>query len=139
MAAVRCPDYREPDVERAVRAALAPLGGLATHLRPGQTVRVELLEGRRQVLELPVTGTVQEMMGMGAYIERRSLNRLLQEGDLVNSASLFKLDRAPIATVAFFRSLDARSDAMPPPCCMAPRLGAAGAEHPRRPAGQSAQ
>ncbi|WP_066706440.1 ABC transporter permease [Curvibacter delicatus] len=58
------------------------------HIRPGQTVRVELLEGRRQVLELPVTGTVQEMMGMGAYIERRSLNRLLQEGDLVNSASL---------------------------------------------------
>lgn len=57
-------------------------------IRPGQTVRVELLEGRRQVLELPVMGTVREMMGMGAYIERRSLNRLLQEGDLVNVASL---------------------------------------------------
>jgi putative ABC transport system permease protein len=57
-------------------------------IKPGQTVRVELLEGRRQVLELPVAGTVQEMMGMGAYIERRSLNRLLQEGDLVNVASL---------------------------------------------------
>ncbi len=53
-------------------------------IRPGQTVRVEVLEGRRQVLELPVTGTVAEMMGMGAYIERRSLNRLLQEGDSVN-------------------------------------------------------
>jgi len=49
---------------------------------------VELLEGRRQVLELPVMGTVQEMMGMGAYIERRSLNRLLQEGDHVNVIAL---------------------------------------------------
>lgn len=55
------------------------------HIRPGQMVRVELTEGRRQVLELPVTGTVSEMMGMGAYIERRSLNRLLQEGDIVNT------------------------------------------------------
>ncbi|MBI2747391.1 MAG: ABC transporter permease [Burkholderiales bacterium] len=58
------------------------------HIKPGQTVRVELLEGRRQVLELPVMGTVQEMMGMGAYIERRSLNRLLQEGDHVNVVAL---------------------------------------------------
>ena len=33
---------------------------------------------------MPVTGTVGEMMGMGAYIERRTLNRLLQEGDIVN-------------------------------------------------------
>lgn len=55
------------------------------HIKPGQMVRVELTEGRRQVLELPVTGTVSEMMGMGAYIERRSLNRLLQEGDIVNT------------------------------------------------------
>ena len=55
------------------------------HIKPGQMVRVELTEGRRQVLELPVTGTVSERMGMGAYIERRSLNRLLQEGDIVNT------------------------------------------------------
>ena len=58
------------------------------HIQPGQIVRVELMEGRRQVLELPVTGTVAEMMGMGAYIERRSLNHLLQEGDIVNTLAL---------------------------------------------------
>jgi len=57
-------------------------------LRPGQTVRVEVMEGRRQVLELPVMGTVQEMIGMGAYIERRSLNRLLQESDVVNTVAV---------------------------------------------------
>ena len=58
------------------------------HIRAGQTVRVELMEGRRQVLELPVTGTVAELMGMGAYIERRTLNHLLQEGDIVNQLTL---------------------------------------------------
>lgn len=57
-------------------------------IKPGQIVRVELMEGRREVLELPVTGTVAEMMGMGAYIERRSLNRLLHEGDNVNMLAI---------------------------------------------------
>ena len=57
-------------------------------VRVGDTLRLEVLEGRRQVLELPVVGTVVEMMGMNAYIERRTLNRLLGEGDLVNQLSL---------------------------------------------------
>jgi len=90
----------EPQLQRIVdiehRSFAPPQDGLLLtdrlaerlKIKPGEIVRVELLEGRRQVLELPVTGTVQEMMGMGAYIERRSLNRLLQEGDLVNMASL---------------------------------------------------
>jgi putative ABC transport system permease protein len=90
------------------------------HIRVGQLLRVELLEGRRQVLELPVTGTVQEMMGMGAYIERRSLNRLLQEGDLVNVASLLvepgretelleRLKSLPRVAVAFSKSVMLRN------------------------------
>jgi putative ABC transport system permease protein len=58
------------------------------HIQPGQMVRIEVQEGQRQVLELPVMGTVVEMMGMGAYIERRSLNRQLQEGDVVNQLTL---------------------------------------------------
>lgn len=86
----------EPQLHRIVDAGqqsfLPPQDGLLLtdrlaerlQLRVGQIVRVELLEGRRRVLELPVTGTVTEMMGMGAYIERRSLNRLLGEGDNVN-------------------------------------------------------
>jgi putative ABC transport system permease protein len=50
-------------------------------LRVGDRVRVEVLEGRRRVLELPLSATVREMMGLNAYMERRALNRLLQEGD----------------------------------------------------------
>ena len=51
-------------------------------------MQVELLEGRREVLQLPVTGTVPELMGMNAYIERRALNQLLREGDLVNQVTV---------------------------------------------------
>jgi putative ABC transport system permease protein len=57
-------------------------------VKPGDTVRVELLEGRREVLTLRVAGVVNEMMGMNAYIERHALNRLLREADLVTQATL---------------------------------------------------
>ncbi len=57
-------------------------------LAVGDRVRVEVEEGERPVLMLPVAGTVSEMMGLSAYIERRSLNRLLQEGDMVSELTL---------------------------------------------------
>jgi putative ABC transport system permease protein len=91
---------KEPQLQRIVdaqqRSYSPPQDGLLLtdrlaerlHIKPGQIVRVELMEGRRQVLELPVTGTVAELMGMGAYIERRSLNHLLQEGDIVNTVTV---------------------------------------------------
>ena len=89
-------------------------------LRPGQIVRVELMEGRRQVLELPIVGTVQEMMGMGAYIERRSLNHLLQEDDVVNTVAvtvtpgheaelLERLKALPRVAMAFSKSVMLRN------------------------------
>jgi putative ABC transport system permease protein len=58
------------------------------HLLVGDTVRLELQEGQREVLELPVSGLVHDMMGMNAYLERHTLNALLREGDTVNSFSL---------------------------------------------------
>lgn len=51
-------------------------------LRPGDRVRVETLEGRALVRELPVAATVRDMMGLNVYMERRALNRLLGEDDL---------------------------------------------------------
>ena len=57
-------------------------------IQPGQMVRVELLEGSREVLQLPVTGVVTELMGMSAYMERRSLNQLLREGDIINQVTV---------------------------------------------------
>ena len=57
-------------------------------LRIGQTVRVQVLEGRQRMVDVPLSATVREMMGLNAYMERRALNRLLQEGDLSSSFSL---------------------------------------------------
>ena len=57
-------------------------------LRVGQTVRVEVLEGQQRTVDLPLTATVREMMGLNAYMERRALNRLLQEGDLSTQFAL---------------------------------------------------
>lgn len=51
-------------------------------LRPGDRVRIETLEGRALVRELPVAATVRDMMGLNVYMERRALNRLLGEDDL---------------------------------------------------------
>jgi putative ABC transport system permease protein len=58
------------------------------HLHPGDTVKAEIQEGDRLTFELVITGTIKEMMGMNAYIERRSLNRRLHEGDVVNQLTL---------------------------------------------------
>ncbi|WP_128003362.1 ABC transporter permease [Piscinibacter defluvii] len=48
----------------------------------GETVLVEVLEGRARTLALPVGATVREMMGLNAYMDRETLNRLLGDGDL---------------------------------------------------------
>jgi len=41
-------------------------------LRVGQMVRVEVLEGRQRTVDVPLTATVREMMGLNAYMERRA-------------------------------------------------------------------
>ena len=61
-------------------------------LRIGDRVRAEVLEGRRQTLDLTLVATVSEMIGLNAYMERRELNRLVQEGD-VSSQFAVALER----------------------------------------------
>ncbi|MGB5258970.1 MAG: FtsX-like permease family protein [Gammaproteobacteria bacterium] len=63
---------------------LAELLGIA----PGQYLTVEVLEGNRPVLEVPVAGLTSEYLGVSAYIQRESLNRLLKEGDAINAVFL---------------------------------------------------
>jgi putative ABC transport system permease protein len=57
-------------------------------LRVGDSVRVEVLEGRRQTLSVRVDATVREMMGLNAYMSREHLNRLLGQGDVASQYSL---------------------------------------------------
>lgn len=61
-------------------------------LRIGDAVQVQVLEGRRQTLTLTLAATVQEMMGLNAYMERQALNRLVQQGD-VSSQYAVALER----------------------------------------------
>lgn len=85
---------RVVDVDQ--RVAQAPVDGLLMtdrlaeklHLRPGDLVTVEVREGRREVLRIPLQATVSDMMGLNAFIRRDTLNRLLGDGDVANFFSL---------------------------------------------------
>ncbi|MGB5339978.1 MAG: ABC transporter permease [Gammaproteobacteria bacterium] len=57
-------------------------------IKPGEMLRIEVLEGTRPVLEVPVAGVTSEYLGVSAYMQRTALNRLMQEGNAVNGAYL---------------------------------------------------
>jgi putative ABC transport system permease protein len=57
-------------------------------VRPGQSVTVEVLEGARPVRDVVVAGTVDELVGLSAYMDQRALNRLMQEGQTSSGAFL---------------------------------------------------
>ena len=56
--------------------------------RPGDVVDVEILEGRRDRLQLPVTALVDDVIGLSAYVDLETLHQLLHEGDSLSGASL---------------------------------------------------
>jgi len=80
---------------RIPRHGLVLTHALAERLgaRRGSRIRVEVLEGRRPVLDLEVVAVVRSYFGTAAYIHRDELARLLQEGPLVSGAYL-KVDSA---------------------------------------------
>ncbi len=59
------------------------------NVAPGETVTIEVMEGRRRKIELPVGALVDETIGMSSYMEIDTLNRLTGEGAVVSAASLF--------------------------------------------------
>tara|TARA_R110002020_G_scaffold198830_6_gene400098 strand:+ start:23950 stop:26316 length:2367 start_codon:yes stop_codon:yes gene_type:complete len=63
---------------------------LATELRiaPGDTLTVEVREGRQPVLQLPVTGIAESLLGSPAYMDMQALNRALREPGRVSGAYL---------------------------------------------------
>ena len=78
------------------RPVYPPPGGLllsadlAEKLRaePGDVLTIEITEGRRPVLELPIAGVTTSYVGSGAQMRIEDLNRLLREGPLVSGAFL---------------------------------------------------
>lgn len=63
-------------------AKLAQILGVS----PGDSVTMEVLEGSRTVREVPVAGTVDELLGLGAYMDARALARLLREDNSISGA-----------------------------------------------------
>lgn len=50
---------------------------------------VEVMEGERRHIDMPVAAIVEEMLGMSSYMEIGALNRLTGEGDVVSAAALY--------------------------------------------------
>lgn len=63
----------------------------ALQARLGDDLVIEVLEGKRPTLILPLVGLSEDLAGVAAYTDLHSLNRLLGEGDIVSGAS-FCLD-----------------------------------------------
>lgn len=55
-------------------------------VRPGDRLIVEVQEGGRPVLEVPVAGLVKQYVGVGAYMEIGALSRMLQSSEAVSGA-----------------------------------------------------
>lgn len=57
-------------------------------LKVGDAVRVEIQEGQRRTVSVPLVGVVDEPLGVSAYMRREAVNRLLREGPAVTGAWL---------------------------------------------------
>ncbi len=58
------------------------------HVRPGDILEIEVLEGNRRKISVPVVSTTKQYLGVNAYMQRKSLNKLLQEGNAISGALL---------------------------------------------------
>lgn len=58
------------------------------HIKPGETLTIEVREGRRPVLEVPVIGIAHTLLGAPAFMEMETLNRALREQNRVSGAYL---------------------------------------------------
>jgi putative ABC transport system permease protein len=58
------------------------------HIEPGDLLTIEVLEGSRPSVQVPVVGTARQDLGMNAYLQRDALNLLLAEGSAISGAFL---------------------------------------------------
>jgi putative ABC transport system permease protein len=77
-----------PENGLAISAWLAQI--LNAHV--GDFVEVDLLEGQRRTVSLPVAALIEDFFGIQGMMDLESLNRLMREGPTVTSAS-FTLDQ----------------------------------------------
>jgi putative ABC transport system permease protein len=76
------------------RPVALPPGGLLVSAKlaeilgavPGDIVRLEVQEGRRPTLEIPIGGTITDYAGVAAYMDIDALRREMKEGPTVSGA-----------------------------------------------------
>ncbi|MBT8118244.1 MAG: ABC transporter permease [Gammaproteobacteria bacterium] len=61
------------------------------HIKTGDMLTIEVLEGRRITVQVPVAGTAKQYLGLNGYMRIESLNALLKEGYALTGA-LLKVD-----------------------------------------------
>ena len=57
-------------------------------LKPGDSLEVEILEGQRPRRSLTLTGVVNDLIGLSAYMDIDELNKLAGEGEAISAAAL---------------------------------------------------
>jgi putative ABC transport system permease protein len=62
--------------------------GQVLRVKPGQTVRVEALQEKRPVADVPVAELLDDISGLNAYMSIDAVNRLMREGPRVSGAML---------------------------------------------------
>ncbi|MGQ7844611.1 ABC transporter permease [Granulosicoccus sp. 3-233] len=72
------------------------------HVAPGDTLTVEVRDAHQAVLQLPVTGIAESLLGSPAYMDLNALNRALREPHRVSGAYL-SIDA--MAAASIYRAL----------------------------------
>jgi putative ABC transport system permease protein len=67
---------------------LSKMLGDILDIAPGDLVQVSVLEGRRQVLDVPVRMLVDDSIGLQAYMRQEALHSMLGEGATVSGAAV---------------------------------------------------
>ena len=67
-------------------------------VRIGDSVEIELLEGDRQTLSMPVTTTVDDILGLNVYVRETVMNRALSQEPAINTVML-RIDHDFVDTV----------------------------------------
>ncbi len=54
----------------------------------GETIQVEVLEGKRPTVQVKIAGTLQDFTGLSAYMNLEALARMMRESPMVNGAHM---------------------------------------------------
>lgn len=73
-----------PETGFAPSDALAEILGV----RVGDIVQIETLEGRKRVVDMPVTAIIQGYLGLLSFMDITEVNRLMREGPMVSGVHL---------------------------------------------------